>query len=118
MMISNSLMGELKERSRSSRFSADCRCERTYAVLSVFSAAFISRNLKVFFSKLVNMAQNEASLIILNKEDLVRITLYYQGKFKNILDDLKKDISDLKSNLYGLSQTFLNSRLIYKSLET
>ena len=52
------------------------------------------------------MAQNEASLMRLNKEDLVRITLYYQGKSNNILDDLKKDISDLKCDLSGLKSDF------------
>ena len=52
------------------------------------------------------MGHNEASLMKLNKEDLVRITLDYQGKFNNILDDLKKDISDLKSDLSGLRSDF------------
>ena len=52
------------------------------------------------------MAHNEASLMKLNKEDLVRITLDYQGKFNSILDDLKKDISGLKSGLYGLKSDF------------
>ena len=52
------------------------------------------------------MAHNEASLMKLNKENLVRITLDYQGKFNNILDDLKKDISDLKSDLSGLKSNF------------
>ena len=52
------------------------------------------------------MAHNEASLMKLNKEDLVRITLDYQAKFNNILEDLKKDISDLKSNLSGLKSDF------------
>ena len=42
----------------------------------------------------------------LNKEDLVRITLDYQGKFNNILDDLKKDTFDLKSDLSGLKSDF------------
>ena len=42
----------------------------------------------------------------LNKEDLVTITLDYQGKYNNILDDLKKDISDLKGDLYGLKSDF------------
>ena len=51
------------------------------------------------------MAHNEASLMKLNEEDLVRITLDYQGKFNNILD-LKKDISDLKSDLCGLMSDF------------
>ena len=63
------------------------------------------------------MAHNEASLMKLIKEDLVRIALDYQGKFNNILDDLEKDISDLKSDLSGWNLTFLNSRLIYKSEE-
>ena len=48
------------------------------------------------------MARNEAPLMKLNKEDLVRITLDYQGKFNNILNDLKKDVTDLKSDLSGL----------------
>ena len=64
------------------------------------------------------MAHNEASLMKLNNEDLVTIALDYQGKFNNILDDLKKDISDLKSDLSGLKSDFLNSSLIYKSVET
>ena len=45
------------------------------------------------------MADNETSLMKLNKENLVMITLDYQGKLNSILDDLKKDISDLKSDL-------------------
>ena len=52
------------------------------------------------------MAHNEASLMKLNKEDLVRIALDYQEKFNNILDDLKRDISDLKSDLSGLKSDF------------
>ena len=44
------------------------------------------------------MAHVEASLMKLNKEELVRITLDYQGKFNGVLNDLKKDISDLKNN--------------------
>ena len=52
------------------------------------------------------MAHNEASLMKLNKEGLVRIILDYQGKFNNILGDLKEDISDLKSDLSGLKSDF------------
>ena len=52
------------------------------------------------------MANNKASLMKLNKEDLVRVILHYQGKFNNILNDLKKDISDLKCHLSGLKSTF------------
>ena len=48
------------------------------------------------------MALNEACSMKLNKEELVRITLDYQGKFNGILDYLKKDISDLKNDLSGL----------------
>ena len=52
------------------------------------------------------MAQDEASVMKLNKEDLVKITLYYQGKFNGVLDDLKKDISILKTDLPGLKSDF------------
>ena len=52
------------------------------------------------------MAHNGASLMKLSKEDLVRITLDYQGRFSSILDDLKKDISDLKIDLSGLKSDF------------
>ena len=48
------------------------------------------------------MAHNEAFPMKLNKEYLVSITLDYQEKSNNILDDLKKDISDLESNLSWL----------------
>ena len=61
---------------------------------------------KSVFLKLVNMAYNEASLIKLNKEELVTITLDYQGKFNNIMDHLTKDISDLKSDLSRLKSDF------------
>ena len=37
------------------------------------------------------MAHNKASLMKLNKKDLLGVTLYYRGKFNSILDDLKKD---------------------------
>ena len=52
------------------------------------------------------MVHNKASLMKLNKEDLVKITLDYQGKFNSILDDLKNDISDLKSDLSGPKPDF------------
>ena len=52
------------------------------------------------------MTHNEASLMKLNKEDLARITLDYQGNFNSILDDLEKGISDLKNDLSGLKWDF------------
>ena len=52
------------------------------------------------------MVHNEASLMKLNKEDLVKITLDHQRKFNNILEDLEKDISDLKSFFSGLKPDF------------
>ena len=52
------------------------------------------------------MAHNEASLIKLNNEDLVRNTLDYQGKFNNILEDLKKDICESKIDLSGMKFDF------------
>ena len=48
------------------------------------------------------MAHSEASLMKLNKKYLVKMTLDYQEKFNSILDDMKIDISDLKSDLSGL----------------
>ena len=39
---------------------------------------------KCFFKKLVNMAYDEASQMKLNKDELVRVTLVYQGKFNGL----------------------------------
>ena len=36
------------------------------------------------------MDHTESSLMKLNKKDLVRLLLDYQGKFNSILDDLKE----------------------------
>ena len=56
---------------------------------------------------IVNAAHNEASLMKLSKEELVRIALdYYQGKFNGVLDDLNKNIFDLKNDLSGLKSNF------------
>ena len=56
---------------------------------------------------IVNTAHNEASLMKLSKEELVRIALdYYQGKFNGVLDDLNKYIFDLKNDLSGLKSNF------------
>ena len=52
------------------------------------------------------MAHNKAFLMKLNKKDLVRVTLDYRGKFNSILDDLRKDILYLKSDLSGLKSDF------------
>ena len=41
----------------------------------------------------------------LNKEDFVRITLDYQGKFNNNLDD-STNISDVRRDLSGLRSDF------------
>ena len=84
-------------------FKSDCWGERTYVILSDFSVAFCSRNYKVFF--FWSMARDEASLMKLNKEELVRITMDYQGKFDGVLDDylwLKNDLSELKSDFSKL----------------
>ena len=37
------------------------------------------------------MSYTESSLMRLNKEDLVRMLLDYQGKFNNIFDELNKE---------------------------
>ena len=76
-----------------------------YVVPSDFSAAFSRRNLKVFFFKLVNMAYEEASLMKSNKEELIGMTLNYQGKSNGVSDDLKGKISGLKNDP-GLKSDF------------
>ena len=84
-------------------FNSDCWGERTYVILSDFSVAFCSRNYKNFF--FWSMARDEASLMKLNKEELLRITMDYQGKFDGVLDDylwLKNDLSGLKSDFSKL----------------
>ena len=56
--------------------------------------------------KLFIMPHNEASLMKLNKEDLIRTTLDYQRKFNGVLDDLKRDMPDLENELPGLKSDF------------
>ena len=59
--------------------------KRADVALSNFSAAFSSRNLKVFFFLMLdNMAHREVSLIKLNKEELVKIKFDYQGKCNGV----------------------------------
>ena len=48
------------------------------------------------------MSDTESSLMRLNKEDLVKILLDYQGKFDNILDELKNDLNKLKTKFCKL----------------
>ena len=43
------------------------------------------------------MSYTESSLMRLNKEDLIRMLLDYQGKFNLILDKLKNDLNKLKT---------------------
>ena len=46
----------------------------------------------------------------LNKDDLVRMLLDYQGKFNNILDKLKNNLNELKTNLCKLESDLHISR--------
>ena len=48
------------------------------------------------------MSHSESSLMHLNKEDLVRMLLGYQGKFNNILHELKNDLNGLKTRFCKL----------------
>ena len=48
------------------------------------------------------MSHLEPSLMRLNKVDLLRILLVYRGKFNNVLDELKKDLTELKTNFCKL----------------
>ena len=49
------------------------------------------------------MNHTKASLMKLNKEDLVRLLLDYQGKFDSILDDLKNNFDKLKTRFTKLA---------------
>ena len=48
------------------------------------------------------MSHLEPSLMRLNKVDLLRILLVYRGKFNNVLDELKKDLTELKTKFCKL----------------
>ena len=48
------------------------------------------------------MSHTESSLLRLNKEDLVRMLLDYQGKLNNILDELKINLNELKTKFCKL----------------
>ena len=52
----------------------------------------------------------------LNKEDLVRMLLDYQGKFNNILDELKNDLNELKIQFCKLESDLHISRNVYDKL--
>ena len=52
------------------------------------------------------MAYEEASLMKSNKEELIGMTLNYQGKSNGVSDDLKGEISGLKNDLSGLKSDF------------
>ena len=44
------------------------------------------------------MANTEHSLLKLSKDQLAKLVLDYQGKFNSVLQSLKYDVSDMKSN--------------------
>ena len=48
------------------------------------------------------MDHTEASLMKLNKEDLVRLLLDYRGKFNSIQGDLKNNFGELKTKFTKL----------------
>ena len=52
----------------------------------------------------------------LNKEDLVRMLLDYQGKFNNILDELKNDLHELKTKFCKLESDLRISRNVNDKL--
>ena len=56
------------------------------------------------------MSHTESSLMRLNKEDLVRMLLDFQGKFNNILDELKIDLNELKTKFWKLESDLHISR--------
>ena len=62
------------------------------------------------------MSHTELSLMRLNKEDLVRMVLDYQGKFNNILDELKNDLNELKTKFCKLESYLHISRNVNDKL--
>ena len=52
----------------------------------------------------------------LNKEDLVRMLLHYQGKFNNILDELKNYLNELKTKFCKLESDLHISRNVNDKL--
>ena len=62
------------------------------------------------------MSHSESSLMRLNKGDLVRMLLDYQGKFNNILDELKNDLNELKTKFCKLESDLHISRNVNDKL--
>ena len=62
------------------------------------------------------MDHTEASLVKLNKEELVRLLLDYQGKFNSILDDLKNNFDELKTKFTKLEADVNISRNVNSKL--
>ena len=62
------------------------------------------------------MSHIESSLMRLNKDDLVRIILDCQGKFSNILDELKNNLNELKTNFFKIESDLHISRNINDKL--
>ena len=62
------------------------------------------------------MDHTEASLVKLNKEELVRLLLDYQGKFNSILDDLKNNFDELKTKFTELEADVNISRNVNSKL--
>ena len=62
------------------------------------------------------MSHIESSLMRLNKEDLVRMLLDYQGKFNIILDELKNNLNELKTKFCKLESDLHISRNVNDKL--
>ena len=62
------------------------------------------------------MSHTELSLMPLNKEDLVRMLLDYQGKFNDILDELKINLNELKTKFCKLESDLQISRNAHDKL--
>ena len=62
------------------------------------------------------MSHTELSLMRLNKEDLVRMLLDYQGKYNNILDELKNDLNELETKFCKLESDLHISRNVNDKL--
>ena len=58
------------------------------------------------------MSHTELSLMLLNKENLVRMLLDYHQRFSNVLDKLNNDLNGLKTKLCHLKSDLHISRSV------
>ena len=84
-------------------------CQSDRSISSFFST-------KLKFEFLLLQLEICPTLNRLNKEDLVRMLLDYQGKFNSILNELKNDLNELKTESCKLESDLHTSRNVNDKL--